>query len=76
MDYITTTFGTITRVWGDTSLSHKGAQKWYGDERDHVVHHAKDELIYPGLGSDLDKITRDAWKCFNDRTLPSGNLLK
>jgi RHS repeat-associated protein len=58
-----------------TSPSHFGFQMWaddlpFGD----VTIHITKELFNPGEGSELYRITGDAWKWYNHGYLPSGNL--
>jgi len=58
-----------------TSPSHHGFQLWTGEETagelaDHIVR----EVINPGEGSELYRITRDAWEWYSTGQLPSGDL--
>jgi hypothetical protein len=49
-----------------TSPTHRGFQEWTGQESGmQIEEHVRAELIYPGRNSDLDNITRKAWKAFN-----------
>lgn len=58
-----------------TSPSHANFQQWTGHESFEEKHmHVMPELINPGRGSNLYEATREAWKWFNDRRLPSGDL--
>ncbi len=53
-----------------TSPSHRGFQVWTGHEtRGQVAKHVAAEMQNQGLGTDLDRITRQAWNAFK-----SGNL--
>jgi RHS repeat-associated protein len=58
-----------------TSPSHRGFQPW----SDHVgkeeeLEHVTKEMIYPGKGSDLDKITQRAWNGFVNRDLKAFSI--
>jgi len=53
-----------------TSPSHRGFQVWSGHETGgEVAEHIRREMMYPGRGSELDVITRQAWTAYQ-----SGNL--
>ena len=53
-----------------TSPSHQGFQLWSGHESAmEILHHVGAEAIYPGAGSPLDQITRQAWTSFNSNNL-------
>jgi len=58
-----------------TSPSHYGFQLWSGEEtwRD-VLSHVAPEVVNPGGGSELYRITEDAYKRYNEGKLPSGDL--
>jgi hypothetical protein len=49
-----------------TSPAHQGFQVWSGNEEGFwaKVGHASQELMYPGKGSSLDQITKQAWNAF------------
>jgi RHS repeat-associated protein len=60
-----------------TSPSHANFQQWTGHETFEEKHmHVVPELINPGRGSNLYEATREAWKWFNDKRLPSGDLFR
>lgn len=39
-----------------------------------MVKHALHEHTYPGIGSDLDKMTKQAWSWYQSAQLPAANL--
>jgi hypothetical protein len=71
-------FGLALHTLQDsTSPSHFGFQIWTDHEnREQQIKHISQELFNPGEGSNLYRATRDAWKWFNDKTLPSGDLFR
>jgi RHS repeat-associated protein len=57
-------------IQDSTSPSHRGFQEWSGNETaSEVAAHVGAEVTYPGRGSDLDLVTRQAWSAFR-----SGNV--
>lgn len=71
-------FGLALHTLQDsTSPSHSGFQPWSDDEsiRSELSHVAK-ELKDPGASSNLHRATIDAWRWFQDRKLPDGDLFK
>jgi hypothetical protein len=50
-----------------TSPSHRGFQVWSGHESAYQVEeHVRAEMVYPGRGSELDAVTRQAWEAFKN----------
>lgn len=60
-----------------TSPTHNGFQLWTGNETaGEIALHVAGELFNPGKGSELYRITRDAWGWYNNGGLPSGDLFQ
>lgn len=71
-----TEFGIALHTLQDpTSPAHSGFQEWTGEEtRREKVDHVRKEVVNPGPGSELYKITQDAWDWFTVGQLPDGDL--
>jgi RHS repeat-associated protein len=71
-------FGVALHTLQDaTSDSHMGFQQWTGDETNlEIFRHVTRELHNPGEGSNLHKITEQAWGWFESGKLPQGNLFE
>ncbi|MGH8613440.1 MAG: RHS repeat domain-containing protein, partial [Gammaproteobacteria bacterium] len=71
-----TEFGIALHTLQDsTSPAHGGFQEWTGDETEtERFEHIVQEVANPGEESELFKVTEDAWRWFNDRKLPDGDL--
>lgn len=59
-----------------TSPSHYGFQEWEREEVGtmEVIGHALAEMFNPGKGSELYRVTNDAWSWYQSGKLPEGNL--
>ena len=71
-------FGLALHTLQDsTSPTHSGFQEWTDHETNkQKIDHVSQELFNPGEGSHLYKATREAWRWFNDKQLPSGDLFR
>jgi RHS repeat-associated protein len=69
-------FGIALHTLQDsTSPAHGGFQVWTGEETfGEQYDHVEQELENPGEGSELYRVTRDAWKWFTEKKLPEGDL--
>ena len=64
-------------IQDSTSPSHGGFQRWTGHETfGEQVEHVRREMVNPGENSHLFDATREAWKWFNQRQLPRGDLFR
>jgi hypothetical protein len=69
-------FGIALHTLQDwTSPTHHGFQVWTRKATQYPAH-IPGELMNPGEGSELYRVTLDAWKWFNERKLPPGDLFK
>jgi RHS repeat-associated protein len=71
-----TEFGIALHTLQDaTSPAHAGFQVWTGEEsKKQIADHVATELYNPGKDSQLYAVTADAWKWFNQKKLPEGDL--
>jgi hypothetical protein len=71
-------FGVALHTLHDsTSPSHRGFQPWTGSESAaEIVRHVAGERSYPGRGSQLEEITREAWNSFSTRKMPNAGTLR
>jgi RHS repeat-associated protein len=69
-------FGIALHTLQDsTSPAHAGFQRWTGEESNgEIAKHVATELYNPGRNSNLYSVTADAWKWFNEKRLPKGDL--
>ena len=59
------------------SPTHHGFQVWTGNESiGEKASHTAVEIVNPGKGSELYRITQDAWKWYQSGKLPSGDLFE
>ena len=72
-------FGLALHALQDyTTPTHHGFQDWTANEASNdllIARHIRGELFDPGPGSELDRITRDAWDWYQQGNLPKGDFL-